>query len=89
MPACARAVPRHGTDVGAVVVQFIEYGGPTFSCQDHSYGSILHTLGGFVLTVAVAAIVMGGPSIHRIIRGQYIVRRHVPVTNVALSGPRW
>jgi cytochrome c oxidase subunit I+III len=66
-----------------VATQVIEFGQLPFDSKTHAYGSIFYTLGGFALTVATAAVVMGALTLYWARRGEYTSRRHVPVENVA------
>ena len=55
-----------------------------FDSQTHSYGSIYHLQGWFAITIALAALIMTGLVVYWAIRGEYSIRRHVPVSNVGL-----
>jgi cytochrome c oxidase subunit I+III len=68
--------------LGAGVIQSFLLGGLPFNSKDHAYGSIYYTVGGFVLVVAAAAVIMGLLTIYWTWRGEYTARRHAPVDNV-------
>jgi cytochrome c oxidase subunit I+III len=53
-----------------------------FASSDHSYASIFHTLGGFVVAVTFAALVMSVSTFVYAARGHYSARRFSPVDNV-------
>jgi cytochrome c oxidase subunit I+III len=65
-----------------VWLQIADIVGLDFSSRDHSYGSIYHTLAGFVITANVAALIMAAMTIYWAFVGAYTRRRHVPVLNV-------
>ncbi len=67
---------------GAGVLQSYALGSLPFDSKTHAYGSIFYTVGGFVLVVAGAAVVMGLLTISWTWRGEYTARRHAPVENV-------
>jgi cytochrome c oxidase subunit I+III len=54
-----------------------------FAWTAHAYGSIFYTLTGFVFLTAIGAMIMVTMSLYWAIRGQYTVRRHANVANVA------
>jgi cytochrome c oxidase subunit I+III len=49
----------------------------------HAYGSIFHTLAGFVLAVAMSGMIMLATALFWAIRGLYTPRRHAAVANIA------
>lgn len=64
------------------IVQFIEFAGMGFGVGGHAYGSMFHTLSGFLLLAAGGAIVSLAMVLWWTIRGLYTVRRFATVTNV-------
>ncbi len=66
-----------------VVVQATQLAGTPFGTTDHAYGAIFHTLGSFVVGVALVAMLMVGSTVFWAIRGLYTSRRHAAVANVA------
>jgi cytochrome c oxidase subunit I+III len=48
----------------------------------HAYGSIFYTLAGFVLVIAVGAMIMLAMTVVWAVRGAYSARRHAPIANV-------
>jgi cytochrome c oxidase subunit I+III len=68
---------------GGVTVALTNINGLSFDSRSHAYGSIFHVLGGFVIAVAGAALIMGTMTLYWAARRQYTARRHVPVLNVA------
>ncbi len=69
--------------VAGLVVQFRELTTMGFGAKAHAYGSVFHTLAGFVGVVTVGGMVMLAMATFWAIRGQYTVRRHATVANVA------
>jgi cytochrome c oxidase subunit I+III len=69
--------------VAGVVVQFREVTGMDFGATAHAYGSIFHTLAGFLGVLAVGGMVMLAMTAYWAIRGQYTARRHATVANIA------
>jgi cytochrome c oxidase subunit I+III len=53
-----------------------------FSVSDHAYGSIFHTLGGFVVLIAFISIVMAAVTLVDAVRGRFSSRRYSWVDNV-------
>ena len=53
-----------------------------FASSDHSYASIFHTLGGYVVVVTFIALVMSISTFVYAIRGHYSARRFSPVDNI-------
>ena len=53
-----------------------------FASSDHAYGSIFHTLGGYVVVVTFIALVMSASTFVYAARGHYSARRFSPVDNV-------
>jgi cytochrome c oxidase subunit I+III len=68
---------------GGAVVQLLDIGGLGFGWTDHAYGSIFFLLAGFVVMVAVAALIVVALTLYWAVRGQYTARRHANVANVA------
>jgi cytochrome c oxidase subunit I+III len=68
---------------GGVVVQLLDIAGLGFGWTDHAYGSIVLLLAGFVVMVAVAALIVVALTLYWAVRGQYTARRHANVANVA------
>jgi cytochrome c oxidase subunit I+III len=68
---------------GGVVVQLLDIAGLGFGWTDHAYGSIFFLLAGFVVMVAVAALIVVALTLYWAVRGQYTARRHANVANVA------
>ena len=66
----------------AVVVAFRDVADMAISGNAHAYGSIVHTLTGFVLVIAVAALIMVTMTTVWARRGQYDRRRYAPVINI-------
>jgi cytochrome c oxidase subunit I+III len=60
----------------------LDLGGANFRPQDHSYGSIVFTLGGFGLVVLVGAVIMSATVLMYAVRGSYGPSRLSPVDNV-------
>ena len=54
-----------------------------FGATAHAYGSIFHTLAGFIGVITVGGIVMLAMALYWAVRGQYTQRRHATVANVA------
>ncbi|NNE13182.1 MAG: hypothetical protein HKN41_13160, partial [Ilumatobacter sp.] len=50
--------------------------------SDHAYGSIVHTLGGYVVVVTFIALVMTVATLVYAVKGHYSARRYSPVDNV-------
>ena len=53
-----------------------------FASSDHSYASIFHTLGGYVVVVTFIALVMSISTFVYAVRGHYSARRFSPVDNI-------
>jgi cytochrome c oxidase subunit I+III len=68
---------------GGVVVQFLDIARLGFGWSDHAYGSIFFLLAGFVVMVAVAALIVVALTLYWAIAGHYTARRHANVANVA------
>jgi cytochrome c oxidase subunit I+III len=68
---------------GGAVVQLLDLAGLGFGWTDHAYGSIFFLLAGFVVMVAVAALMVVALTLYWAVRGQYTARRHANVANVA------
>jgi cytochrome c oxidase subunit I+III len=64
------------------VVQLLDIAGLGFGWTDHAYGSIFMLLAGFVVMVAVAALIVAALTLYWAVRGQYTARRHANVANV-------
>ncbi len=54
-----------------------------FAASDHAYGSIFHTLGGFVVVVTFISFVMGVVTLVDALRGRFSARRFSWVDNVS------
>lgn len=54
-----------------------------FSPTEHAYGSILFTLGGFVIAVAGGTLIAAAMTLVWSLQGHYSARRHAHVINVA------
>ena len=67
---------------GGAVVQLLDIAGLGFGWTDHAYGSIFMLLAGFVVMVAVAALIVAALTLYWAVRGQYTARRHANVANV-------
>jgi cytochrome c oxidase subunit I+III len=61
----------------------IEFAGLPFNSQEHAYGSIFHTISGFLFTVAGGALIMGAMTLYWSFHGHFTARRHVVVLNLA------
>jgi cytochrome c oxidase subunit I+III len=68
---------------GGALVQFLDVAQLDFGGTDHAYGSIFYTLTWFVAVVAVGALIMVALSLYWAVRGDYTVRRHANVANIA------
>jgi cytochrome c oxidase subunit I+III len=68
---------------GGALVQLLDIAGLGFGWTDHAYGSIFFLLAGFVVMVAVAALIVVALTLYWAVRGQYTARRHASVANVA------
>ena len=68
---------------GGAVVQLLDIAGLGFGWTDHAYGSIFFLLAGFVVMVAVAALIVVALTLYWAIGGHYTARRHANVTNIA------
>jgi cytochrome c oxidase subunit I+III len=67
---------------GGVVVQILDLAGLGFGWTDHAYGSIFFLLAGFVVLVAVAALIVVALTLYWGIGGHYTARRHANVANI-------
>jgi cytochrome c oxidase subunit I+III len=76
--AAALALASVGT-----VVQLLDIAGLGFGWNDHAYGSIFFLLAGFVVMVAVAALIVVALTLYWAIEGHYTARRHASVANIA------
>jgi cytochrome c oxidase subunit I+III len=68
---------------GGAVVQLLDMARLGFGWTTHAYGSIFFLLAGFVAMVAAAALIVVALTLWWAIGGQYTVRRHANVANVA------
>ena len=68
---------------GGAVVQLLDLAGLGFGWNDHAYGSIFFLLAGFVVLVAVAALIVVALTLYWAMEGHYTARRHASVANVA------
>jgi cytochrome c oxidase subunit I+III len=66
-----------------VVVQLVDAAGLGLRGTEHAYGSIFWTLTGFLAVVAAAGLIMVALALYWAVRGQYSVRRHANVANLA------
>ncbi|HEX2048629.1 MAG TPA: cbb3-type cytochrome c oxidase subunit I [Acidimicrobiales bacterium] len=69
--------------LGAFLLQFRDILTMEFGATQHAYGSIFHTLAWFVGVVTVGGMVMLATAAYWAVRGQYTVRRHATVANIA------
>ena len=69
--------------LAGVVLQFRELTTMAFGATTHAYGSIFHTLAGFVGVITVGGMAMLAMATYWAVRGQYTVRRHATVANIA------
>jgi cytochrome c oxidase subunit I+III len=76
--AAALALVSVGT-----VVQLLDIAGLDFGWTDHAYGSIFFLLAGFVVLVAVAALIVVALTLYWANQGHYTARRHASVANIA------
>jgi cytochrome c oxidase subunit I+III len=65
-----------------LVVQWGDLARLGVAWRAHAYGSIFHTLAGFVIVVALAAMIALIMTVFWTLRGAYTPRRHAPVANV-------
>jgi cytochrome c oxidase subunit I+III len=65
-----------------LTVQWVDLARLDLSWRAHAYGSIVHTLAGFLVVVTMAAIVALALTVFWTVRGVYTPRRHAPVANV-------
>jgi cytochrome c oxidase subunit I+III len=68
---------------GGAIVQLVDVAGLGFGGTVHAYGSIFWTLTGFLAVVAAGGLIMVALTLYWAVRGQYSVRRHANVANVA------
>ncbi|CCG03916.1 cbb3-type cytochrome c oxidase subunit I [Blastococcus saxobsidens] len=66
-----------------VVVQVVDLVRLDVGWTAHAYGSIFYTLAGFVVVVAMAALIMLAMVVFWASRGTYTYRRYAPIANVA------
>jgi heme/copper-type cytochrome/quinol oxidase subunit 3 len=57
-----------------------------FTPQDHSYGSIVYTFGGYAVLIVTIGLIMGLATAVYAVRGHYNAHRLSPVDNVARYG---
>ena len=67
-----------GGGTGLQVAQLVTL---DFTSQGHSYGSIYHLLGGFVVAVGVGGVILAALTLFWALQGRYSVRRHTVVEN--------
>ena len=67
----------------ACAVQLADFDKMNFDARTHAYGSIFYTLGGFMLVMAVVALVIDGVVLYQARNGHFTRRRHAPVLNAA------
>ncbi len=65
------------------VIQFRDVAQFQFGGTEHAYGSIFYTLSGFVFVAFLAGMIMLFMSLYWALRGQYGIRRHATVANIA------
>ncbi|MBW3668500.1 MAG: hypothetical protein KY443_04730, partial [Actinobacteria bacterium] len=75
-----------GLAAGAFGVLVGDIAAMDFTAQDHAYGSIFFTLGGFVLVMAAITAVLDGFVLWQSLHGRFTTRRHAPVANAARFG---
>jgi cytochrome c oxidase subunit I+III len=68
--------------VAATIVQVIDVAGMGFGVGTHAYGSIFHTLSGFLVLLMAGVIVTLAMVLWWTLRGLYTVRRYATVANV-------
>ena len=66
----------------AAVVGFRDVASMGISGNAHAYGSVVHTLTGFVLVITAAAFIMVAMTTYWAWHGEYTRRRYAPVLNV-------
>ncbi|WP_370328068.1 cbb3-type cytochrome c oxidase subunit I [Euzebya sp.] len=71
-----------GLGAAAVALLCIDLAGQPFGPSDHAYGSIVFSLGGFVVTVAAGTLIACAMTLVWSLRGHYSERRHAHVVNV-------
>ncbi|MEO2109195.1 MAG: cytochrome c oxidase subunit I [Actinomycetota bacterium] len=69
--------------IAAAVHLFLHINGLEFDSKTHAYGSIYHTLAGFLLLMVVIGAVMTTMMAVWAVQGHFTNHRHVPVTNTA------
>jgi cytochrome c oxidase subunit I+III len=69
--------------VAACAVQLTDFERMGFDAQSHAYGSIFYTLGGFMLVMAVIAVIIDGAVLYQARNDRFTRRRHAPVLNAA------
>ena len=67
----------------AALVLVVDLARLEFDAQAHAYGSIVHLVGGAVVTLAFVGLVIDGVVLAAALRGRFTPRRHAAVTNVA------
>jgi cytochrome c oxidase subunit I+III len=67
---------------GGAVVQLLDIAQLGFGWTDHAYGSIFFLLIGFVVMVAVAALIVVALTLYWAVVGRYTARRHANVANI-------
>jgi len=70
--------------VGAVVLQVRDLAALEVGWTEHAYGSILYTIAGFLLLLAVAGLLALAMTALWTWQGKFTVRRHAPLANVSL-----
>jgi cytochrome c oxidase subunit I+III len=65
-----------------IAVQVADLAEREVGWTENAYGSIFHTLAGFVLFLAGAAVIMMAMVVYWSARGVYTPRRHAPIANV-------
>jgi cytochrome c oxidase subunit I+III len=73
--------------VAAGVLQLGDVASMGISGTDHAYGSIFHTLTGFVVAIAGGGVIMATMTLFWGLQGHYTARRNVAVVNVVRFWP--
>ena len=69
--------------IAGLAIQYRELTTMDFGATAHAYGSIFHTLAGFIGVITVGGIAMLAMALYWAVRGHYTQRRHATVANVA------
>ena len=65
---------------GALLVR--DLAATPFAASDHAYGSIFHTLAGFLVVITFISVVMGCVTLYDALRGRYSSRRYSWIDNL-------